>query len=300
MQIKLDKHCANAWKNELKLLPKTNKCLSTELIEHSAKLAQKYLNLRNVHLNELKVGGGLLEFSNLPIDDQLCHPLSSTSSPHPKGYVSELVLLGVTKACGLNPFAYKEEKNGALVHQITPKDLKDNTRASSQGMAKFDFHTDGAYLSRNIRPHTLSLMCLVDEKQTATNLVKISDVINKLSHKSKNVLAESRFVHTAPETFKVQNKRIKSSIFDLVDGNYEIKAALHNINATDEDSESALYELKSIVSENQIQKSWNVGDLIIFNNLRCLHGHGEIKGNRWLQRCYGTYTFSSTTVLDIE
>ena len=127
------------------------------------------------------------------------------------------MLLGVTKACGLNSFAYKEEKKGALVHEITPKDLKNNTHISSVRMAEFDFHTEGAYLSRNIRPHTLSLMCLVDEQRTATNLVKISDVIKKLSHKSKSVLAESRFVHTAPETFKVQNKRIKSSIFDLVD-----------------------------------------------------------------------------------
>ena len=300
MQIKINKNLANAWKSELKLLPPINECLSTALIEHCAKLAQKYLNLRDIHLNELKVGGGLLEFCNLPIDDQLCQPPSNAARPYSKGYISELVLLGVTKACGLNPFAYKEEKKGALVHEITPKDLKNNTHISPVRMTEFDFHTEGAYLSRNIRPHTLSLMCLVDEQRTATNLVKISDVIKKLSHKSKSVLAESRFVHTAPETFKVQNKRIKSSIFDLVDGNYEIKAALHNLNATDEDSESALYELKSIISENQIQKSWNAGDLIIFNNLRCLHRRSEVKGNRWLQGCYGTYTFSSATVLDIQ
>ncbi|UOG18774.1 hypothetical protein [Acinetobacter sp. PK01] len=82
MQIKIDKNLANAWKNELKLLPQINECLSTELIEHCAKLAQKYLNLRDIHLNELKVGGGLLEFCNLPIDDQLCQPPSSAARPY--------------------------------------------------------------------------------------------------------------------------------------------------------------------------------------------------------------------------
>ncbi|MCG2572104.1 TauD/TfdA family dioxygenase [Acinetobacter sp. ME22] len=131
-------------------------------------------------------------------------------------------------------------------------------------------------------------------------MVKLSDVVNKLSQKSREVLVEPRFVHTAPETFKVKNRRIRSSIFDLVDGHYEIKAALHNVNATDDASECALFELKTAVFECQIQKSWDAGDLIIFNNLRCLHGRGEITGKRWLQRCYGTYTFSSATVLDIE
>ncbi|MCJ8162949.1 TauD/TfdA family dioxygenase [Acinetobacter zhairhuonensis] len=300
MQIKINEHCANSWKNELKELPEFNECLTSSIIEQSASLARKYLNLRDIHLNELRMGGGLIEFSNLPIDDQLCPPPTSASRPYTKGYISELVLLGVTNACGLNPFAFKAEKQGALVHEITPIYLADNKSISSEGVAEFDFHTDGAYLSRNIRPHTLSLMCLVDEKKTSTNLVKLSDVVNKLSQKSKEVLVEPRFVHTAPETFKVKNRRILSSIFDLVDGHYEIKAALHNVNATDEDSECALFELKTAVSECQVQKSWDAGDLIIFNNLRCLHGRGEIIGTRWLQRCYGTYTFSPATVLDIE
>lgn len=300
MRIKINKHCANSWKDELKALPKSNEYLTSAMIEHSANLAKKYLNLRDIHLNELRAGGGVIEFSNLPIDDQLCSPPTSAARPYTKEYISELVLLGVTKACGLTPFAFKEEKQAALVHEIIPLDGARHKSLSSQGMAEFDFHTDGAYLSRNIRPHSLSLMCRMDEKQTTTNLVKISDVINKLSHKSKNVLVESRFVHTAPKTFKVQNKRIRNSIFDLVDGHYEIKAALHNVNATDEESECALFELKAAVSDCQVQKSLNAGDLIIFNNLRCLHGHCKITGMRRLQGCYGTYTSPLATVSDIE
>lgn len=82
MQIKIEEHCANSWKNELKALPEFNECLTSSIIEHSASLARKYLNLRDIHLNELRIGGGLIEFSNLPIDDQLCPPPTSASTLH--------------------------------------------------------------------------------------------------------------------------------------------------------------------------------------------------------------------------
>jgi hypothetical protein len=30
------------------------------------------------------------------------------------------------------------------------------------------------------------------------------------------------------------------------------------------------------------------GQLLIFNNRRCLHGRGPVEGKRWIKRIYGT------------
>jgi len=299
MKISIDQNQEESLYNDLNELEIPNeKLFSLESINLYKDIAKKHIDITQKHQESLKVNG-YLEFSNLPIDKNLCSPPGSASRPYQKGYISEMLLLGVTKACGVNPFAYHQEKKGALVHEITP--IKEKvTSISSEGILKFDFHTDGAYLSRDIRPHTLSLMCLEDTEKTATNIVKLNDILENLDEGTKNLLTSAKYIHIAPETFKVNNTYVKSSILDLVDGEYEIKAALHNIKAIDRDAEDALSILKSITNKNIFSKSWKKGDLIIFNNLKCMHGRGEIKGTRWLQRCYGTYTFSPSTVLNLN
>lgn len=49
-----------------------------------------------------------------------------------------------------------------------------------------------------------------------------------------------------------------------------------------------------------IIKNWKYGNLLILNNLRYLHGRGEIKGKRWLQRCYGSSIIPSLTRLNLD
>lgn len=300
MNIILAPDEATDWKNELLRLIDFNGTYSKEIINKSKELAEKYLKLESIHQNELKSGLGYLNFSNLPIDENLCSPPCNASRPYNKGYLSELILLGITRACGLNPFAYQEEKKGALIHDITPINKSNNKHISSEGILSFDFHTDGAYLPRHHRPHSLSLLCLEDRGNTPTNLVPLKEIIKDLSFETIQLLLKPNFVHTAPETFKVNNKKINSSILDLIDGNYEIKGALHSIEALNSTSYDALQNLRNAILKNTISKYWKKGDLIIFNNLTCMHGRGEVTDIRWLQRCYGTYTFPSNTIINID
>lgn len=300
MNINISNSTSLQWKNELLKLKLQNNHFDKDIINKSSAIATTFLNITEQHKEEIKSGSGYIEFSNIPLDDDICDPPPNAARPYSKGFISELALVGVTKACGLNPFSFLEEKNGALVHEITPVVKEDNQSISSEGTIEFDFHTDGAYLPRSIRPHTLSLICLEDQKRTGTNLIKIDDVIDSLSDKSKSILFQARFTHVAPETFKVKNKFIKNSVLDIVDGHYEIKAALHNITALDSEAKNALNELKLLTKKILSTKVWNSGDLLIFNNLRCMHGRGEIQGKRWLQRCYGTYTFEQSTIVALN
>lgn len=299
MKILISNDQANNLYNELnKLNLESHKGFCAEKIELYTNILNKYIHITDQHRKTLQEDG-YLEFSNLPLDKELCPPPSNASRPYNKGYISEMIILSITKACGVNPFSYLQEKKGALVHEITP--VRDNIKSvSSEGLIDFDFHTDGAYLSRNIRPHTLSLMCLEDTKQTATNIVKLNNVLKNMDKITIETLTNKNFIHTAPETFKVSNKNIISSVLDRVDGQYEIKASLHNIKPINEEAKLALANLRCEINNNIYSKYWKKGDLIIFNNLKCMHGRGEIKGSRWLQRCYGSYSFSPSTILSLD
>ncbi|MDD0943736.1 TauD/TfdA family dioxygenase, partial [Xylella fastidiosa] len=290
MKINIDNETSFNLYNEInKLKAQMHDVYKKENIILYENIIKKHLNIGKDHQKELRENG-YIEFLNLPIDRDLCNPPELASRPYEKDFISEIIILGCTKACGVNPFGYHQEKNGALIHEITPVNTKINS-ISSEGVLEFKFHTDGAYLPRETRPHTLSLMCLEDTHKTATNIVKLNKILSEIDETTKIILAEPRFIHTAPETFKVKNINNKGSILEIINGQYEIKAALHNIKATDSVANNALNVLKKVVDENIYSKFWEKGDLIIFNNLKCMHGRGQIKGKRWLQRCYGSYYF---------
>lgn len=110
MEIILDLDKSNMWKEKLLELNGFNSAYSNEVINVSIELAKEYLELKDIHKNELKNGIGMTNYA----------PPQNASRPYKKGYISELVLLGITGACGLSSFSYKKEKQGALIHNITP------------------------------------------------------------------------------------------------------------------------------------------------------------------------------------
>lgn len=248
MHIVVSDLMSKQWKLELIKINIKNQIITNDALNLSAQLAKKYLSLSTLS-DEIKYGAGFLELYNVPIDSDIYSPPSNAERPYAKGYISELVLLGITKALGFHPFSYLEEKQGVFIHEITPTHYDNNQKISSEGIQEFDFHTDGAYLDRYIRPHILVLLCLIDELNTDTKLIKVDDIIQKISDKNKAILSEARFIHLAPETFKVKHNANRSSVIDLVNGYYEMKMAFHQIQPIDDDAKIALQELK---------KSWIV------------------------------------------
>ncbi|MCD8456963.1 TauD/TfdA family dioxygenase [Xylella taiwanensis] len=276
-----------------------NGVMNKDSIQRSANIAKKYLPDIDFMRNEINSEKGYIEISNVPIDRTIPAP-PSDGFPHPdKSHISELCLLGVTYALGLNPFSYQEEKRGALVHDIAP--ISGNkTSVSSNGVISFDFHTDGAYLERHIRPHTLSLLCLVDTSETGTRLASLQEALQLLRTEEIDALMCDDYYHLPPETFHVQVSKRRSSVLDKVDGMYEVKAALHHSHGITPLASNALNSLRSALQCVSIVKRWKPADIVIFSNLRCMHGRGEIKGERWLQRCYGSYVFPSGTVFQLN
>ncbi|MDD0927784.1 TauD/TfdA family dioxygenase [Xylella fastidiosa subsp. multiplex] len=143
-------------------------------------------------------------------------------------------------------------------------------------------------------------MCLVDTSQTGTWLASLQAALPLLSASEINALMRDDYYHVPPETFQLKVPKRLSSILDKVDGMYEVKAALHHSRGLTSIASNALHSLRRALQSVSIIKRWQPADLLIFSNLRCMHGRGEIQGQRWLQRCYGSYVFPSGTVFQLS
>lgn len=249
-------------------------------------------------IEDLNFGYGMLKFEHLPTEPYLPPSPKDGKRPLGKSYFSELLICGITSALELNVFAYKNEKEGALVHEIVPISNLE-TSISSNGRDDFKFHTDGAYLGRELRPSTLSLMCLVNEGDVSTEIVSLKRCMEDLSQTDIDELSQSSFIHHAPETFNVKEGVCQSSILDRVNGFYELKGAIHSTKAMTKGALKALQNLINVMDKNKISNVWQPGDLVVFNNLRTMHGRGEVKGDRWLQRCYGSFYHDTAKVIEL-
>ncbi|OOF23803.1 hypothetical protein BZJ19_12525 [Salinivibrio proteolyticus] len=281
-----------------KFLKMSHKPVSKDSIEEARQHIVSSLPDLSVMKEELSFGSGMVKFESLPIDSDLPPPPVDGKRPKDKSYYSEHLLCGITSALGMCVFSYQNEKDGALVHEIAPIPSLESSK-SSNGRDEFMFHTDGAYLDRESRPHTLSLMCLVNEGNVATDISSLQACLNDLTEQDINILTERLFMHRAPETFNVQSGICQSSVLDKINGFYEIKVATHSTQGITPQADNALKKLISAMYKHKTVSSWKSGDLVVFNNLRTVHGRGEVKGNRWLQRCYGSSFHDNAQVIGL-
>ncbi len=275
--------------------------ITAEKIVKSAALARKYVPNLSIVKDELNFGNGYFLIKGCPVGNKeiLNYGNGKSQMNQHNCFVSQLVLLGITQAIGYKPFSYKQEKGGSLVHEIIPEASKQYT-ISSSGKVEFKPHADGAYLTRDIRPHSLSLMCLNNDSDTSTRIISINELMKKIPKNDIEILSSNAFEHSPPESFDCDRKNNISSILDKLDGNWELKIATHSAKSSDKESESALARLLEAIEQSGVLVCWKPGDLLIFNNLRCLHGRGEVHGKRWLQRCYGSRTHALGSVIDLN
>ena len=243
---------------------------------------------------------GYVLLKGCPIDTELSAPPLDGMRVAEKTWVSEAILLSSTLACGFNPYGYKQEKNGLLVHEIAPtKQLLHSI--SSGGVEEFLADVDGAYLPRMLRPEVLSLICLNNEASTAARISRIDDILNSLSSSDIDLLCSPLFTHESPTTFSSDGVRhTTSSILDRIDGTWEVKVATHSSVALTKEAQEALCQFREVTKLVSKSVHWEPGDLMIFSNRRCLHSRAKINGQRWLQRCYGSSFVPLGEVVDLS
>ncbi|MBB2458762.1 MULTISPECIES: TauD/TfdA family dioxygenase [Escherichia] len=266
-------------------------------VSASIDIARNYIPNINMIIDELEYGCGYYIIKNVPVDSIIPEPPSDGVRPYNKKYVSELSLAGITGALGYNVFSYAQEKKGAFFHDITPVCGKESTK-SSNGTVDFSFHTDAAYLKRDIRPATLSLLCLNNDSKTATQIVSLNDVLKFLPESTINILKTNDFVISSPDSFDIHDE-VRTSVLYEYNGLLEIQLSIEVTRALSCDAELALKHLLEAANATALNLMWNKGDFLIFNNRRSLHGRRTINGKRWLQRCYGSKSIRQYEIINL-
>ncbi|NEZ58711.1 TauD/TfdA family dioxygenase [Adonisia turfae] len=263
--------------------------LNTQLQCEALKLLKYFkdfqLPLKKVHHQPYMV------ITELPIDPKLPAPPTNGQRPKEKNtWISELLLLCLSKIANLHPPAYKEEKQGDLIHQIAPRDGYENT-VSNAGRVTFALHTDAAILKPPYTPEFLLVLGLLNEHDTPTYLASLDEILAQLTPNDIQILSEPRFHVESPGVMKIWGgKIIRSERRPLItidqDQCATINAHLHTTKATDPVAELALSALKDAANKVARSVSISPGTLVILNNFQCMHGRSEVTGQRWLQRLY--------------
>ena len=298
----IDNLTKNKYKNDLDAyfsLQKETLDFSNKFIENSKTIAQKNLKLDFDKIdNQIKHEEGFVVFRNLPLDNFLPETPTNGLRPQSKEQTSEAVILGIISALNYSPFSYLQEKNGNLIQEISPIQKQESTK-SSNGRVKLDYHTDAAFLKRKIRPHVLALYCLKNECKTSTQIVQIRTILEYLTDFEICALMGENFIFSPPSSFTNVAPRKTAVLYKHFD-KIEIAISSYNVKATSVLANNALVKLREIAKKYSVAIHARSGDLIVFNNLRCLHGRGVIKSDRWLQRVYGSAHLDSGQVLNLK
>ena len=186
------------------------------------------------------------------------------------------------------PFGYPEERDGAIVHDLRPAPGLEETQ-SSLGRAAFLPHTDAAFLPEEKRPRRLALLGINNDAQAATLLYRLDDVVSQLPEATLLTLSQPHFEQIPPFTFQAKlgadplpGHRILSRDSD---GRWQVAYSAQGTKGGS--APEALKEFEAALAQTPpLRFVLGPGDLLIFDNLRYLHGREEIVGSRHLQRVY--------------
>ena len=235
-----------------------------------------------------------LVIKNLPEDDTLPAPPVNGFRPANKGSMSESMLLALMSRCA-EPYGYKQEKGGRLVHEVAPVPGLEATQ-SNAGRDAFAAHIDNSFLHYEFRPTYLALIGNVNEKKIPTLIYELESVLARLDSQDLAELYKPNYRIRCPQSFGFRSPLWveKRPLIELVNGHI-VGGFNHNFNTepTTPDASRAYAALCSAIDELDSEGPTEVviepGTALIFNNCRVLHARRAIEsGSRWLQRVYGT------------
>lgn len=214
--------------------------------------------------------------------------------------LSSAVLVGVTHAIGLHHFGYHEEKDGAILQDVHPIPGWESTM-SNAGRIKFNLHVESPFLPRAARPEAAALLALNNDAGTATRIGVVAKINQLLPSHMINTLRQRLFTYRHDDSFKINGYALytpPSPFLKTIDGFEESRCAIFTQAASSagESAVAAWMEAAETVAVDLVLKA---GDMLVFNNYRCIHGRGPVEGKRWLKRVYGSRDCPVSDELDL-
>ncbi|MCE7002482.1 TauD/TfdA family dioxygenase [Kibdelosporangium philippinense] len=229
-------------------------------------------------------------------------PLSPELEPTPTGWdMAEKIGAGTREeivlsliAAGLGePFAWGDQQNGRIVHDVCPAPGMERSETSQSSTAPLSLHTEDAF--HPCRCDYVALFCLRNPDKVGTTVVR-ADNLN-LPEKLAEILSEKRFYHRpdqshiGPHGHDTDAVDVDAILFGPPESRY-LRIDFDDTTAADENDQEALdaiaelYKYSVAALERVVLEP---GDAIFVDNYRVVHGREPFEprydGNdRWLKR----------------
>jgi L-asparagine oxygenase len=236
---------------------------------------------------------GVMLIRGLPVPDDtdLGATPSVEGSVQRKATVSAAVLLMVASGLG-DPAAFRQEKSGALVHDVVPVPGREEFQGNT-GSALLTFHNENAFHPH--RPDYVLLYCLrADHERTAllrTSCVR--SVLPQLSVETRAALFRPEFRTDAPPSFggSVPGGGEPHAVLFGAHDDPEIRVDAAATRPLTERARTAFAELEIAFERTATSIALVPGDLAIVDNRATVHGRSAFRPrydgmDRWLQRTY--------------
>lgn len=283
----------------LQILESASPYLDTENFLNDAELMFHELprEVRSAILNFKRRGnefGGML-IRGLPTDASLPHtPRDARRSTEKKTYMSEAMLAIFSRGLG-DPFAYIQEKDGELWHNICPVKGNETELSSSSSTILLDFHTETAF--HPYMPDFVLLHCLrADHEMVArTEIASTRQIIANLSLRARATLFQPLYQTGIDASFgSPSGLKGNGPILPVFYGDpYDpfMKFDLDLMVGITPDATYALEQMKLATNASKNFAKLIPGDLFIVDNRRSVHSRSEFAPrwdgeDRWLQRTY--------------
>ncbi|MFB6616603.1 TauD/TfdA family dioxygenase [Streptomyces sp. NPDC085524] len=190
---------------------------------------------------------------------------------------------------------YRDEKDGALVHDVHPV-RGEETRIENSGSVAFDFHTENVH--HPLRPDFLGLICLRQDHDAiaATRVASIREAEALLDEEQRSILRSPRFHSAYPTSFarNIPGPRPTAGPHPVLfgrEGQSFMRFNSHNTTAGDAKGKAALEALSAALETVCRDIVLEPGDLVLVDNHIAAHGRSSFTprydgADRWLRRCY--------------
>ncbi|MFE3578026.1 TauD/TfdA family dioxygenase [Streptomyces vinaceus] len=243
----------------------------------------------------------VIALANLPVDENLVPtpPSWQIAAKEDAAVREELVLLLIASVLG-DPFAWTNQQNGRLVHDVCPSKGQENSLTSASSQQQLTLHTEDVFHA--CRGDYVALMCLRNPDSVGTTVATVESV--EFSEPLREVLLEDRFrfypddshevvpEHTAerPSALEDRPHEVASVLFGPAEFPYlRIDADFTSPVPGDDQAERAMREAAEELAAAAERIVLTPGEAAFIDNYRVIHGRDTFTPrydgtDRWLKR----------------
>jgi Fe(II)/alpha-ketoglutarate-dependent arginine beta-hydroxylase len=247
----------------------------------------------------LAENAGAVLVRGLPVDPRRVGPTPLTVDVAPEGTATEDRMLVLLSTLLGDVFGWAAEYGGRVVHDLVPLPGHETDQSGTSSDTVLGWHTDEAY--HPMRADYLVLLCIRNPDDVPTS-VSVPDVDN-LSPAARELLLSRPFRIAAESSHAPEHEPGAAGgdwadvrlLFGHPDDPYVIfDAGYTDLSDADPAAQAAFDEFRrSCDTGSTASLALQPGDLLMVDNLRCVHSRGSFSArydgtDRWLKRTYVT------------